>query len=334
MLMYPLLIDGLILWEHKARAAFVHGGGLPVWFFEDQSRLWTHPSYPLGLPLTITWVYLWGGEWNQEAALWLFPCFLAAGVSLAGGLVAKVSGRGWMGTLVALALLSIPDLAFGKAIIGTGYADFPLGVAYLGGVGALLACGVAANRHIQWPLAGACGAVCIWLKAEGLFLWLTLAVIAVFVGGRRSLRNVLTVCLPGLIVFVLWKAAIWGMDVPRAATFQKASPAALFHNVSRLGLIVEFMAGRLFLMKDFSLTWWLTFLALAQLWWRRAPAALPMTLAVLFPLGLYVGPYLFTNLDLRWHLETSCSRLLLQVVPAALFVIGAVAGKPTVGPER
>ena len=57
--------DGLLVWEIKARYAFLNGGAMPHRYFTDSTRVFSHPEYPLLLPLTETWVYLWIGDCDQ-----------------------------------------------------------------------------------------------------------------------------------------------------------------------------------------------------------------------------------------------------------------------------
>lgn len=57
--------DGLLIWELKARFAFLNGGALPSSYFTDSAASFSHPEYPLGLPLTEMWLYLWIGDCDQ-----------------------------------------------------------------------------------------------------------------------------------------------------------------------------------------------------------------------------------------------------------------------------
>ena len=69
--------DGLLNWEIKARYAFANGGVLPAAYFSDTGRAFSHPEYPLAIPFTELWLYLWLGEPNQFCAKTIFPAFTA-----------------------------------------------------------------------------------------------------------------------------------------------------------------------------------------------------------------------------------------------------------------
>ncbi len=42
--------------------AFANGGVIPATYFSDSGRAFSHPEYPLAIPFTELWLYLWLGE--------------------------------------------------------------------------------------------------------------------------------------------------------------------------------------------------------------------------------------------------------------------------------
>ncbi len=74
--------DGLTVWEMKARYAFLNGGALPTEYFRDTSRWFSHPEYPLLLPLTESWFYTWFGDVDQFWIKLIFPIWYAAAMSI------------------------------------------------------------------------------------------------------------------------------------------------------------------------------------------------------------------------------------------------------------
>src|SRR5262249_44920200 len=93
--------DGLLNWEIKARYAFANGGVLPAAYFSDTGRAFSHPEYPLAIPFTELWLYLWLGESNQFCAKPIFPMFYLAGTFLVAAFAARLSGRTWLGLTMA-----------------------------------------------------------------------------------------------------------------------------------------------------------------------------------------------------------------------------------------
>src|SRR5207248_9608042 len=67
--------DGLLNWEIKAHYAFANGGVIPATYFSDSGRAFSHPEYPLAIPFTELWLYLWLGEADQLWAKTIFPIF-------------------------------------------------------------------------------------------------------------------------------------------------------------------------------------------------------------------------------------------------------------------
>jgi hypothetical protein len=51
----PLGHDGFAIWDLKARIAYLNGGAIPLSYFFDSTRIWSHPEYPLCLPLVQAW---------------------------------------------------------------------------------------------------------------------------------------------------------------------------------------------------------------------------------------------------------------------------------------
>ncbi len=84
--------DGLLNWEIKARYAFVNGGVLPVEYYSSAGRSFSHPEYPLGIPLTELWLYMWIGEAHQFWIKTIFPFFYAAGACLLALIATRISG--------------------------------------------------------------------------------------------------------------------------------------------------------------------------------------------------------------------------------------------------
>jgi hypothetical protein len=77
-LQHTLGWDGISVWELKARYAFLNGGDLPIAYFSDAARRFSHPEYPLLLPLTETWFYLWMGVPDQFWIKLIFPLWSIA----------------------------------------------------------------------------------------------------------------------------------------------------------------------------------------------------------------------------------------------------------------
>jgi len=96
--------DGLLNWEIKARYAFLNGGVIPGSYYSNPGRAFSHPEYPLAIPFTELWLYLWMGEPHQFWVKTIFPLFYAAGALLLALFVTRLSTKRWPGLIVATLL--------------------------------------------------------------------------------------------------------------------------------------------------------------------------------------------------------------------------------------
>jgi hypothetical protein len=60
----------------------------------------------------------------------------------------------------------------------------------------------------------------------------------------------------------------------------------------------------------------------------RRISGMAAALVVALMLAGYFGVFLITPFDLKWHLDTALSRLLIQVWPAAIFAVIALYAGP------
>jgi hypothetical protein len=326
-----LIWDGFVIWEAKARHAFLAGGSLPAAYFSDATRVNYHPSYPLYLPFTELWVYLWVGDCHQTAVKVLFPVFYAAAIALLWSGAFRLSGRPWVAALTALLPLFVPWMCDAGHGLLQGYADFILGTVYLGGVSALL---VWRFRDIAgaWPIAVACAATLPWIKHDGLLLFASLVLLAALAHGWRGWTRSIVFAMPGVAVLVGWRVFLNVVEVVQAATFHPLTLENLLANLPRLGQILSAMGAQFALVKAWSLLWFGVPVALLCLAFQRRRETLILALAILVPLTLDVVPYIFTTLDLRFHLATSLDRLILQVSLVAALCVGLAFEGPRTPP--
>ncbi len=324
--------DGLLVWEAKARHAFLAGGSLPAAYFSDVTRMRFHPSYPLYLPFTELWVYLWTGDCDQTAVKGIFPVFYAAAIALLWSSTIRLGGRPWAAAVTALLPLFVPLMADNGLGLVQGYADFVLGAVYLGGVSALLAWRVRGEEG-AWPVAAACAAVLPWIKQEGLFLLASLILLAAAMGWTRREKgfgflvpgfwfSVLRFAAPGLVVVVVWRLALGLLHVKEDSTFHPFTMEYLWAGLPRLGTIFHLIGAQFSLLKYWSLLWFAVPVALLTLARRRRMVALWLAVALFAPLVFDIVPYLFTTLDLVFHMTTSLDRLFLQFSLIGVLCLG------------
>ncbi len=330
--------DGLLNWEIKARIAFLSGGAIPLSFFSDPTRPWTHPEYPLLLPLTEAWLYSWMGRADQAAIKILFPMFFAASLGLLCTCLSRFDSRPprlWL----ALALLAASKyVLLGEGAVSSGYADFPMAVFYLASVIFLLEYRETGDADALGLLGLLAASMC-WLKQEGAILWGCLTVLAMIeIIRRRDFRKIAATVLPGLLLLIGWRIFLNIANPSTGVVFLPVTPSTLRSNLWRAPDIAQAVLQELLNWRRWGLLWIAAFLAAAFLAMNRSRKhSIILPLSVVIPVALYSGIYLFSAWgDFLLHLTNSFPRLLLQVSPAAVLMVALVApiGRARVKDER
>lgn len=157
--------DAFAIWGFKGRAFHVDGTVRPE-FLVEPSRLYSHPEYPLHVPLLMTWIGLVLGEWDERLVLLGFPAYYAALLLVVYGALAP--GRSVEATLGwTAAAATCPSLTAHATV---ALADLPLAYA-VAATATMLAPGSQGDDRRRAALAGALGGIGAWTKSEGL-AWL------------------------------------------------------------------------------------------------------------------------------------------------------------------
>ena len=332
--------DAWAIWNLRAR--FLYRAGAE-WRSAFSPLLdWSHPDYPLLLPLGVVrgWLYA-GGESP------LVPITIAAlGTLATAGILFGALRAARSATAAALAttvLLAPPAfIAAGSA----QYADVLVG-AYVLGVFAVLhrydRDATASARLLL--LAGALAAFATWTKNEGwLFLAAIVAARVIAVSRRKGLRATFAEmgwlgagAAPVLLVVAAFKLGLAPANDLVAG--QGGATVGRLAEGWRYGTIAAAIARQL--LHPLWAGAPVLLAAYALLVGRgRLPAGERSTLrtAVLalsmVALGFFLV-YLVTPRDLPWQLATSLSRLIAQLWPASLFALFLLLRDPAdAGPAR
>ena len=329
--------DGLMVWELKARLAFLEGGGVPIGYYSDPTRAWTHPEYPHLLPLTETWLYTWLGEPHQGYAKAIFALFYTVAVGLLYSGASRLSGHTSRGPLAGFLLFFVPMAVVGEGSAISGYADFPLVVFYLGAA-IYLAEYLQTGDRGALALAGALAALLPWIKPEGITLWLCVAVLIIVKGIRsRALWPTFTAILPGALLFLGWRTFLAAVSAPQLRDFETVSATALWANLGRIPHATQWLLVEFINSERWSLLWPALGLALIFiLACSRRPGYLALGAAAVLPLVIYPLIYVFSAYSqFLGHVENSLPRWMLSPSLVALVVIAlAVPARPRRGPDN
>lgn len=315
--------DGLLNWEIKARYAFANRGTLPAPYFTDTGRAFSHPEYPLAIPFTELWLYLWLGESNQFFGKTIFPTFYTAGVFLIAAFAARLSGRTWLGLVVAVLLFFVPQISVDVGCATSGYADFPLSVFYLGATACLFSSVEENNQHF-FRLYAACLALLPWVKRDGLILWAVAAACGIFVILRtKKPAFSFLAFLPGLLVVAAWRVYLNAMHAIQAADFLPFNVETFRSHLDRARPLLSALIAELVNVSTWSLFWVVVAIAVLYAFRRiRSTGVLVLLVALIAPIFLYLFLYLFSNWpNYLEHVALSISRLLMQVAPVGFLLI-------------
>ena len=267
----------------------------------------SHPAYPLLVSSFVGRCWALSDSLTQAVPAATSYVFLVAMIALAAGGLTVLRGP-TLGLLGALVLATTPSLLHE---VPTQYADVPLACYFAGAmVFALL------DRPV---LTGIFAGLAAWTKDEGLLvLIVVLIVVAAF--RRRAILPAVASALPVAALVASFKIFLSSGGAPQLSN----NPAAASHqlaDVARVGTVAAAF-GREFV--AIGAGWYHPILPLVLLAFtlgfdreRRRDTAFCGAIAAALLLCFF-GVYMVTANDLTWILQTSLSRILVQVWPALL----------------
>lgn len=327
--------DAWAIWNLRAR--FIVRGG--EHWRDGLSPLiaWSHPDYPLLLPATVARVWSYAKQEALVAPIGVAALFTGATMGLAASAVALLRGMR-QGLVGALLLLGSPGLIIHGAI---QYADLPQAFFVLAPlvVLCLLDRMPGKPREVAW-LVGALLGLAAWVKNEGTLAMVAILVARVVVVARtegwracvRQSRDLAAGLAPVLLLVLYYRMrvappgdllAAQGLEVTGHRLLDLTRYAriagAFGREVLGLGGWVVSVVGVLAAYGALVRT------KVSQQ--DRAGVATTATALGLMLAGFF-GVYVVTPHPLEWHLNTSLSRLLLQLWPSGVFLYCLVVSPP------
>jgi hypothetical protein len=310
--------DFLAIWGLKGKAIFA-SGGLPAWLFDSDLAGFSHPEYPLGLPLVYAGLARVLGRWDDHAMALLFPAIQVATLAVLFGWLAR-RGASRRIAFAACALLSLFEPLFSGFL--TGLAEVPLSAA-------MLLVGSAMSDALDETDRGALRRLAVAaflagsLKNEGIFV-AGVAAAAALVAGRGRARS-LRVAGAG----ALGAVAAWGLGrmargpaALRDFDFGLLVPGRLPELAARLADALRFAAG-------IAASSWPILLLVAVLFAcgrRTASADRLLALAILCAAAYAIIPA-FAVRGPEWMAKTTLPRTTAALAPlAAAGIAGRLRG--------
>lgn len=313
--------DAWAIWNNHAR--FLASGANWKQLYSPY-LVWSVQDYPLLTPGAIANAWMASGSTSILVPAIVSAVFLAGTAGVLFGVLDLVRNR-------AQALIAVTAL-FGAAAIShlgaSQYADIPAGYFYIAAAGLLaISDAVPADRHSLW-LAGAAAGCAAWTKNEGLVFVGALVAARLYAGRRKDVFWILAGAAPVLAVALWFKFAI----APANYLFTGQQPLS-----ARLGDVSRYMAVAVaFGKRMFSFGDWLippVLVAAAYLWLmgrsnEPGPGRATASWTLLLMTVAYAGVYVSTTMTLEWQIETSLSRVLMQLWPLSVLVFFLHARAP------
>jgi hypothetical protein len=319
--------DGMVLWEAKARIAAENGGFIPLRYFSEPPFPMAQARYPLFLPNTEAWLYLWMGSANQSWVRILGPLTYLAGTCILAGAAQRLGASRTISLATAVAFFFVPYFFTGQWNVLSGYADFPLGVIFLAAA-SRLPCLAAPGSNAELRLFAVLAGLATWVKQEGVYLWLILIGIAsLILLPRRGWKAALAVAVPGIVIAGGYSIFLRVAETPADPFYHPPTPANLLAFAHRIGPVFHQLGRELMHFEFWSFLWIGALFALLSLAAQREwMIAVPLSLAISLPLLFYVWPFILSALDsYQNHMEHAFPRLMLQIAPTAMLAIGLAA---------
>ncbi len=313
--------DHFAIWGMKARK-IVQDGMLDFGFLRPPAFGYSHPDYPVGLPLS--WRVLSLALPEEPFFKGVHALFALALVLLIRRIVFRVSESHLLANTLAASVCVSPLFWDTEAL---GLADLPLAFFAIASIAILLE---ARDSHAPVWVAGLVIGFVSWIKTEGALLSLLLLVLGTLLlrrdggGGRtRVVARVAGLALPALLLNLACSLIRRSLLSPGVSFFAGDWAARADQRMRQPGQIIRPLAGELLRVEWGGL--WLLFAA-AFLFCAFKRRAIPAFLfgIVFAMLGSYGAVYFATFLDPVQHLQNSFFRIAAALIPLGTIGIAFV----------
>ena len=327
--------DAWTIWNLRARFLYRSGENWQDAF--SDLLAWTHLDYPLLVPGSIARTWTLAGADTSLASIILAALFMLGTVALLVAALSSVRGTS-QGLAAGIVLLATATFVSHAA---SQYADVPLGFYMLATVVAIVLADRAGDARFRYlMLAGLMAGLAAWTKNEGLLFIGILFFARILLAARRRNRDVLLKdagallagLAPVLAVILIFKLTLAPPNDILAAieisgTVERLTDLSRYvYVMSRFGgAFLSF--GSWIVNVPILLAVYLILLGVRIRDEDRSAVAWTLSTVGLMLLT-YFSVYVATPHDLKWHLDTSLNRLLMQLWPSAVFVYFMIVRPP------
>lgn len=291
-----------------------------------------HPDYPLLIPALVarSWQYI-GAESQLVPILIAFSfCFATIWLLFSTISAAKSKGQAYLAGIILMGTISY-------VVLGTyQYADVPLGFYYLAALSLILLQDLSPNNRGISLLVGTMAGFACWTKNEG-FLFLSAIISArliliLIMGNKKAILIQLFYLVVGasmvLAVVLYFKYEM----APLVDLFMKQNMTVMFDKLrdpSRYLVVINaFFKITLNTNPLFFLVVFFPLYSGVSIEPRMKESLFTIFMVMVIMYAGYLAFYIITPYDLEWHLETSLSRLLMQLWPSCILAIFLATRSP------
>lgn len=309
---------------------FFESGRIPFELFLNKNMDIQHGDYPLFVPLSQAWTYMFIGGWNDLLVKALFPMFFVALLIILYFTLRRITGNR-LALVAAFFMATIPHFLNYATI---GYADFALAMFYSASFFYLFLWIAYKRENKYLLLAAVLSILAIWAKNEGALLSLiNISILLLFVILERKeittneMRGIACFSIAVIAAGMLWFVFIHSVGLSNEFINKDTLKGSLvIKNLGRIPLILNDYQKHVFGPKKWNISL-LVFFAGLILYFKTAFKGYTkyITLSILFAFLGYGVFYLITPLEIKYHLQTAGSRVLLHFLPVVVFWIGYMA---------
>jgi hypothetical protein len=282
----------------------------------------SHADYPLLVASNVAWAWASLGAENIRVPLAQSGLFLFGSIGLLFTALAQVRSVG-QASLATIILMSFSGFIRDGS---SQTADVPLAFYILASI-VLLYLAIQQNNRSLFVLSGLMAGLAGWVKNEGLLvIVISLTVLFFFCVKQKSIQSVFQfiagLLFPALVI-AYFKVAL----APPSDLFAGSLSENLAKVIdpARYTLISQFIFHEILYYGGWPFSLVLSLLVYGFVFGFHLPKGFRKAFGVVFAIiGMqligYIGIYLITPYDLKWHLTTSLGRTILQVFPSLLFL--------------
>ena len=321
--------DAIAIYAIKAKIFYL-ARSIPQDFFYNLGTIFPHPDYPLNIPLSETFIYLFLGNFNDQLVKIIFPLFFLAVLIILYYGIRRFADNKTYALAFTFILASVPQF---NAYATNAYVDLVL--AYYACAAAIyLTLWLKDRSQLQFFYISALMlALSGWTKNEGLMYCAAFFIVSfLFLIWERAALNGKTIfhivkyfiitsviSLPWLYVRKTFHLV--NSDI----SFANANPVLLSKQLYKIWPIVYEFQRQVFGPKKWNLIW-ILFLFVLIVYRKRVfePSQKYITMLLIFIISGYVLAYILADVYIGYLVTTTWSRFLVHFLPIVVFLIALI----------